>query len=128
MSQFTIVPSVKFEILLPATYIDPHDPTETPRFVQRTEVARYLVKMTEKYGGYTISNPYAPPPFEGGYEGGPRERSWLVMIIIPDHLVNEAEQDIQEMVSFFQQTYHQAEILAYHYAINRYVPAPPPNF
>jgi len=37
VSQFTIVPSVKFEILLPATYIDPTDPTETPRFVQRTE-------------------------------------------------------------------------------------------
>jgi len=64
MSQFTIVPSVKFEILLPATYIDPTDPTETPRFVQRTE----------------------------------------------------------------QETYHQAEILAYHYAVNRYVPAPSPNF
>lgn len=53
MSELIAVPSVKFEILLPVTYVDPADPTETPQFVQLTEIFDYLDEMTVRYGGYT---------------------------------------------------------------------------
>jgi len=126
VSEFIVVPAVKFEIHLPATYIDPADPTETPKFVQLAEVANYLREITAKYkqyGGYTISNPFAPPPLSGGYQGGPQERSFWAMIIVPDHLLNDATQDIQQMVRFFQEKYHQAEILCYSYHVNWYKPS-----
>lgn len=53
MPELIAVPSVKFEILLPVTYVDPADPTETPQFVQLTEIFDYLDEMTVHYGGYT---------------------------------------------------------------------------
>jgi hypothetical protein len=124
--RFREVSSVKFEVLLPVTYReDPDDPTQEPRYVQLTEVARYLNEMTAKYkqyGGYTISNPVAPPPVAGVYQGGPQERNFWVMIIVPDHLLNQAEKDVQQMISHFQTQYHQQEILCYRYHITRYQP------
>jgi len=81
--------------------------------------------VTAKYkqhGGYTMSNPFAAPPFAGGYEEGPQERSYWVMIIVPDDQLNEADQDIQQLVRFFQKTYHQTEILCYYHQVNRYIP------
>jgi hypothetical protein len=86
--KFDSVASVKFEVLLPVTYREnPDDPTETPKYVQFTEVADYLREMTAKYkqfGGYTMSNPVAPPPVAGAYQGGPQERNFWVMIrVVP---------------------------------------------
>ena len=121
MSRFQVIPSVKFEVLIPTRYVRRDDPTQTPQFVQLTEVARYLANMTAKYG-YTMSNPHAPPPFVGGYQGSPPERSFWVTLIVPEDLLDQAEQDILEMVTFFQERYYQEEILAYHYSINRYIP------
>ena len=78
MVEYDTVASVKFEILFPTTYVvDPDDPMEEPKAVQITEIWDYLAEMTAKYGGYTISNPYGPPPFAGGYQGGPLEQKVL---------------------------------------------------
>jgi len=127
MPEFIVVSSVKFEIVLPATYkVDPTDPTATPQFVQLTEVCQYLEDMTVKYGpygGYTISNPFAPPPFAGGYQGESPERNFWVMLIMPDHLLEQATQDILQMVRYFQEKYHQIEILCYSYHVNWYRPS-----
>ena len=125
MPRLRDVSSVKFEVLLPVTYIDPDDPAKTPLPVQLREVARYLNRMTRRYGqfgGYTISNPVAPPPVAGSYQGGHQERNFWVMIIVPDQLLNQAEEDIQQMVSNFQGRYKQKEILCYRYHITRYMP------
>lgn len=125
MPELEAVPSVKFEIFLPTVYTDPNDSTQTPQYVQHSEVARYLNSITAKYreyGGYTISNPLAPPPFSGVYQGGPEERGFVVMLIVPDHLLNEVEQDVKHMVRFFQETYHQDEMLCYSHHVNRYMP------
>jgi hypothetical protein len=124
VSELTVVPSVKFEIMLPTVYTDPED-SANPKFVQHVEIADYLNEMTAKYreyGGYTMSNPLAPPPYAGVYQGGPQERGFVVILIVPDHLLNEAQQDVQNMVSFFQDKYYQQEILCTFYPINRYVP------
>jgi hypothetical protein len=125
--RFRDVSSVKFEVLLPVTYREnPDDPTETPKYVQLTEVARYLNRMTRRYeqfGGYTMSNPVAPPPVAGAYQGGPQERNFWVMIIVPDSLLNQAEKDIQQMISNFQDKYKQKEILCYRYHVTRYIPS-----
>ena len=125
MPDLTYVPSIKFEVFFPTAYVDPQDPAKTTRFVQHSEVAHYLSRMTAKYqdfGGYTISNPLAPPPFSGVYQGGPPERGFVAILIVPDHLLNEAEQDVKQMVSFFQQKYYQDEILCYSSHVTRYVP------
>jgi hypothetical protein len=125
--RFTDVSSVKFEVLLPVTYTDPDDPTETPRLVQLTEVARDLARLTRRYkqfGGYTMSNPVAPPPVSGSFQGGPQERNFWAMIIVPDSLLNQAEEDIQRMISRFQDRYKQKEILCYRYHVTRYSPSP----
>ena len=72
MVQFDTQVSVKFEVLFPTTYvIDPNDPTENPKPVQITEIQDYLSDMTAKYGGYTISNPYGPPPVAGDTKAAP---------------------------------------------------------
>lgn len=123
MVEFDIVTSVKFEILFPTTYvIDPDDPTEEPKPVQITEIQDYLSEMTEKYGGYAISNPYGPPPLAGGYQGGPLEQNFWAMLIVPTHLMQQAVEDFKNMVSYFQERYHQRELLGYYYPVNRYVP------
>jgi hypothetical protein len=112
-------------VLFPTVYIDPDDPTETPQYVQLTDVADYLGLMTAKYGplgGYTMSNPVAPPPYSGGWQGGPQERNFWAMIIVPDHLLNQAEEDIQRMIGDFQAKYKQKEILCYRYHVTRYIP------
>ena len=49
MLGFTVVPAVKFEILLPMTYVDPADPARTQQYVQLAEVGRYLDSLTAKY-------------------------------------------------------------------------------
>ena len=123
MAEFDTEVSVKFEILFPTTYvIDADDPTESPKPVQVTELQDYLSDMTANYGGYTISNPYGPPPVAGGYQGGALEQNFWAMLIIPSHLMHQAIEDIKNMVSFFQDRYHQRELLAYYYPVNRYVP------
>jgi hypothetical protein len=78
--------------------------------------------MTGKYGGYTISNPYGHPPAAGGYQGGPLEQNFWAMLIIPNHLMQQAVEDIKNMVSYLQERYHQRELLAYYHPVNRYVP------
>ena len=126
MPSFREVSSVKFEVLLPVTYREnPDDPTETPKYVQFKDVTRNLNRITRKYGqfgGYTMSNPVGPPPYAGAFQGEPQERSFLVMIIVPDSLLNQAEDDIQRMVSHFQGKYKQKEILCYRYHVTRYMP------
>jgi hypothetical protein len=128
LPKFDAVVSVKFEILLPVTYREnPDDLTETPKYVQFGDVTDYLNAMTAKYGqfgGYTMSNPVAPPPVAGVYQGGPQERNFWVMIIVPEHLLNDAQEDIQEMISDFQDKYKQKEILCYYYYVTRYRPSP----
>lgn len=128
VSRFVPVSSVKFEIYIPTTWVDRGDPAQTPRPIPMTEIIRYLDDMTAKYkrdGGYTISNPYGPPPFAGGYQGGPQERSYWAILIIPEHLLNQADQDVQEMVAFFQDKYQQLEILTHRYHVYRYMPVRP---
>lgn len=91
------------------------------------EIADLLNELTAKYqqyGGYTTSNPFAPPPFTGGFQGGPQERSFMVMVIVPDNLLNEAERDIKRLITLFQERYHQTEILCYSHSVNRYIPKP----
>lgn len=100
------------------------EPGGVPRFVQLSEVADHLNRLTEKYqryGGYTISNPFAPPPLAGAYQGGPQERSFMVMVLVPENLLNAATQDIQQLVSLFRERYSQIEILCYSHPVNRYV-------
>jgi hypothetical protein len=124
--KFEVVPSVKFEVLLPTVYIDPNDPTKTPHFVQLIEVADYLREMTARYkpfGGYTMTNPVGPPPYSGSFQGEPQERNFWAMIIVPDNFLQGAEGEIQRMIDAFQQTYHQKEILCYYYHVNRYIPS-----
>ena len=125
MPQFRVVPSVKFEVFFPATYTDPTDPTGTPQYVQVAEIIEYLREITVRYGGYTVSNPYAPPPYSGGYQGGPEERNFWAMIVVADDQLRLAVHDVQQMVSFFQEKYHQEEILCYYHHVNRYVPERP---
>lgn len=115
---------MKFELLLPASYVRRDDPRHTPQFVQLSEIADILNDLTAKYqryGGYTISNPFGPPPLAGGYQGGPQERSFSVMVIAPDNQLNEAEQDIKRLITLFQERYYQTEILCYSHPVNRYV-------
>ena len=95
---------------------------EEPKAVQITEIWDYLAEMTAKYGGYTKSNPYGPPPFAGGHQGGPLEQNFWAMLIIPGHLMHRAAEDVKQMISFFKEKYHQRGILAYYYPVNRYVP------
>ena len=120
------VASVKFEILLPTTFIDPADPSREPGYVNLTDVVNQLTELTVEFGrhgGFTYSNPFAPPPFAGTYPGEPQqELSFWVCLIIPDHLLDRASPAIQQLVLSFQQRYHQKEILAYHYSVTRFVP------
>jgi hypothetical protein len=44
------------------------------------------------------------------------------MLIVRDHLMQQAVEDIKNMVSHFQELYQQRELLAYYYPVNRYVP------
>jgi hypothetical protein len=120
--QLRVVSSVKFEVLLPVTYTDPNDPTKTAHPVQLQDVAKYLSRMTAQYGGYTMSNPVGPPPYAGAFQGGSQERNFWVMIIVPDGLLNQAQDDVQQMISHFQTQYYQQEILCYCYHITRYQP------
>lgn len=125
MARLRLVSSVKFEIFIPVSFVDPADPTQAPQTVNLRDVVRYLARITAKYkrdGGYTISNPFAPPPYAGAYQGGPLERSFVVILILPDPLLQQAEEDVERMISYFQTKYKQIEILAYHYSITRYVP------
>jgi hypothetical protein len=46
----------------------------------------------------------------------------MVIVIAPEHLLNEAKQDIQRLIILFQEQYHQTEILCYSHPVNRYVP------
>jgi hypothetical protein len=117
------VPSIKFELFIPTSYLDKK--TRQTKFVQRSEIIKHLVRMMNKYkkfGGYTISNPFAPPPYAGGYRGGPLERSTVVMLIVPDQLFAQAEQDVKDLIVTFQSKYQQLEILAYQFAVLRYMP------
>lgn len=123
MPALTNIPSVKFDILLPASYFVPESSEQ--KFVQLTEVADHLAELTrkyERYGGYTMSNPYAPPPYAGGFQDEPQERTYWLMLIFPDHLLHEAWKDVEGMIRFFQETYVQTEILAYCYSVTRYMP------
>ena len=123
MVEFDTVTAVKFEILFPTSYvIDPDDLTEEPKPVQITEIQDYLSEMTAMYGGYTISNPYGPPPVAGGYQSGDLEQNFWAMLIVPGHLMQQAVEDIKNMFNHFQDRYHQRELLAYYYPVNRYVP------
>jgi hypothetical protein len=125
--EFDTSASIKFEILFPTSYIiNPDDPGEEPKPVQITEIQDYLSEMTAKYGGYTISNPYGHPPIAGGYQGEPLEQNFWAMLIVPSHLMQQAVEDIKNMVSYFQELYRQRELLAYYYPVNRYVPGRQP--
>lgn len=110
-------------MLLPASYVRPGE--RAPEFVQLSDVADLLNELTARYqrfGGYTLSNPFAPPPFSGGYQGGPQERTFLVIVIVPDNFLNEAQRDIERLVELFQERYYQTEILCCSYPVRRHVP------
>ena len=108
---------------MPASYVRPGE--SVPEFVQLSEVADLLNELTGRYqrlGGYTLSNPFAPPPYSGGYQGGPQERTFSVIVIVPDNLLNEAQRDIERLIELFQERYHQTEILCCSHSVNRHVP------
>jgi len=118
---FNVVPSIKFEFLLPVAYDDPD--TGERRTVQLSEVIDYIVeRVASKYGGYTTSNPYAPPPLLGGYQGEPSERNFWAMLMVRDDQAEEAVNDVKQMLIYFQQQYNQREILCHYYPVNRFVP------
>lgn len=117
------VPSVRFEILLPASYEVPQ--TGEHRSVQLVEVAHALADLTqpfERFGGYTMSNPYAPPPYAGAFQRDPPERNYWLMVVVPDHLLNDAQTRVEAMIRSFQENYFQTEILAHSYSVTRYMP------
>ena len=123
-----VVPFVKFEFLFPTTYKDPF--TGQQKFIQITEITHQLIEFTrkyEEYSGYTISNPFAPPPFAGEDIEGLQERTFWAMILIPDYKLNEVLEDIKKLVELFQQKFQQREILTYYHSVYRLLPQPPLN-
>ena len=80
-----------------------------------------IAKKYEEHGGYSISNPSAPPPISGSYGGSPEERSFWAMILVPETSFNEALITIKKKIGELQSKYNQEEILVYYYQVNRLI-------
>lgn len=122
--EFEEVPSVKFELYLPVSY---RDEAGEIRFVQGREIIAIAEAHLAKYGqfgGYSMSNPFAPPPTAGAEIGQPQERSYWLMFILPDQLLAEARKDIEVLVRNLQTRYHQREIFTHWYTVTRLRPIP----
>ena len=111
MAKLRTVPSVRFEIYLPVSYIDRE--TGQEEFLQISDVSAYIAPLTaklESFGGYSISNPYAAPSIAGGFHDEPQERNYWLMFLVPDQKLPALEPDVKAMISFFQKKYNQHEI------------------
>lgn len=113
----------RFKIFLPVTYTDPN--TQRTRYVQLEDISYFLSDIARKYkecGGYSISNPSAPPPIVGSYKDSPEERSYWAMILVPESRLNEVLVMIKKKVRELQSKYNQKEILLYYYQVIRLMP------
>jgi len=102
----------RFKIFLPVTYTDPN--TQRTRYV--------IARKYKECGGYSISNPSAPPPIAGSYKDSPEERSYWAMILVPESRLNEVLVTIKRKVGELQSKYNQKEILLYYYQLIRLMP------
>lgn len=123
----TQIPCIRFEIYLPVNYqAQTSSEEDNIQYVNLGEVVIYLAKMMKKYkqyGGYTVSNPQGSPPLSGGYQGEELERNYYIVLVIPDHLVTQAQNDVTEMVEYFQKLFNQREIFLLHNSVVRYLPS-----
>lgn len=116
------ISSIKFEIYLPVGYTDS---SGRPLYVQINQVSDILSDFISKYkhdGGYTLSNPAAPPPYEGSFPGYPNERMRSLILVFPDHLFESVLEDIKRIIALFEDEYNQQEIFTVYHHVNRLIP------